>query len=112
MSTSLHDTEREHVNHRIYARIPTTHAHRLNTHRNKSKIVRHATHAYLDAPIDHDQQGDPLTWAAATRRQTIRVTGSLLNEIDHFIDAGHAPNRSVVVRQAIARYLGDYEEGR
>jgi Arc/MetJ-type ribon-helix-helix transcriptional regulator len=112
MSTGLRDALRKPVRRRVTFHVPRSHSRQLDEYRNKSRIVRDAVHAYLDANADSNTQlhppDDPLTHFTESVRLTIRVTQELLDDIDDIdghVDAGRAPNRSAVIRRAIAWYL-------
>jgi metal-responsive CopG/Arc/MetJ family transcriptional regulator len=116
MSTGLRDALQKPLKQRITIRVPSRHARQLNDYRNKSRVVRDATHQYLDRHADpettlHPPDDNLLTHSAEWDRVTTRVTEELLDDVDGVAgswaaEAGRAPNRSAVIRRAIARYLG------
>jgi metal-responsive CopG/Arc/MetJ family transcriptional regulator len=109
MSTGLRDALQKPIRRRVTIRVPPGHARQLDQYRNKSRVVRDATHAYLTAYADSNttiqQPDDALTKCGSSDRLSIRVTQELLDDIHTLIDEGHAPTRSAVIRRAIARYL-------
>lgn len=110
MSTGLRDALQKPLQQRITIRVPSRHAHQLDDYRNKSRVVRDATHQYLDRHADpettlHPPDDELLTRSAEWDRVTTRVTEELLDDVDRLVDAGRAPSRSAIFRRAIARYL-------
>ena len=111
MSTGLRDALQQPLKQRVTIRVPSKHAHQLDDYRNKSRVVRDATHQYLDIHADpettlHPPNDDLLTQSAEWDRVTTRVTEELLDDVDRLVEAGHCPSRSAAFRRAIARYLG------
>jgi metal-responsive CopG/Arc/MetJ family transcriptional regulator len=111
MSTGLRDALQKPLKQRVTIRVPSRHARQLDDYRNKSRVVRDATHQYLDLHADpettlHPPDGDRLTRSAEWDRVTTRVTQELLDDVDRLVDARRAPSRSAVIRRAIARYMG------
>jgi Arc/MetJ-type ribon-helix-helix transcriptional regulator len=111
MSTGLRDALQKPLKQRVTIRVPSRHARQLDDYRNKSRVVRDATHQYLDLHADpettlHPPDDNLLTQSAEWDRVTTRVTEELLDDVDGVVKAGRAPSRSAVIRRGIARYLG------